>query len=739
MAANVVDLIDATAQGSRVCDAASAISSLSDVYDRNAVSFFKTLDNLLIGLGEPVGMRVTEVGGARSFATDRLDQVEVGPWLDPFDCELRLQVSAGLTSATSAGVVQRGTDFVEQVGRDLLRLGGRNLQRIGQVLEDGFRQVCDGQNDVAGRSVAAAITASDAAQQLEPVFERLERFLLARNHRFHLPHNPSQSRFLFFHRFLGEDGQPQLRLHLLKSQREAIENFVGPAGVDDFQACSKRAFSSRNWSLEERFNTGVSGWIEWPWQRTDDGDADRAAHVLAAALCGVPKGGSTSLRSALAIPVHVDGLPWLGLAGLFGTEEVESALWAQRFYRDLLPYLTTTIRAEAERAYLSAVRDTAKMTASRGYDDAALITQELAALAATFPYQRVLAKLGAQEELASIDWVGGTKLALELADSPVEGGRVDYSRLDQSGLLAAFRDGRNAAEAERTRQLEAQLLTYMDVGHTLKNVVECTGWAVSAESVGRVSNYFEQMVDAGLTSGDIEEIGEALGFADRSLSLFWIMSSLGHFIRLSGANTGSYGWDKFIEWVDLTAPQADPSAFASKYVEAVTRIATALAYGAGWSSVSIANGDGSAPRQWSGAPPDPLDIKSLHLPPFKKGADAGYVFAFCLLEPLLNAIRALGALPPAMLTGHDPPSLDIVLSPNADDHSVAVTISNLCLKKLPPSLSGLRSARAIASSIGLATFLEPKEEPLDSGLYRITSGVIFHPRHIIQAITQAGR
>jgi hypothetical protein len=379
------------------------------------------------------------------------------------------------------------------------------------------------------------------------------------------------------------------------------------------------------------------------------------------------------------------------------------------------------------------------MSAHRGYADPALITSELAPLAAIFPYQRITAAVAANDAPEPIDWVGGTRLALHFGDLGIDAGRFDYGRLNRSGLLAAFEDGRNAAEAQRTQRLEAQLLTYMDVGHTLKNVVECTGWAVSAEAVGRVANYFEETVSAGLRQGDIEEFGVALGFADRSLSLFWIMSSLGHFIRLSGAHSGSYGWDKFSDWIDLDRGDIGADAFAANYLDAVRQISTTLAYGSGWSNVLVTNGDGSDESCWTGEPPPPLDVKKLHLPPFKKGADAGYVFAFCLLEPLLNAIRALGALPPDLLAGPDSPSLEIKVLPVEAEDRVDITIFNLSSKKLPLTLSGLRSAKAMVAELGLATFEGPNEELLQPGLYRIRTGVSFHPRRIFEAITQAGQ
>src|SRR4051794_401745 len=116
----------------------------------------------------------------------------------------------------------------------------------------------------------------------------------------------------------------------------------------------------------------------------------------------------------------------------------------------------------------------------------------------------------------------------------------------------------------------------------------------------------------------------------------------------------------------------------------------------------------SGANRMGGRRADPFDIHSLHFPPFRKGKDGNFAVVFCLAEPIINAIRALNALPTAFPGRDDPDSLHIVVSTDLEDAgAVVVTITNLSSRPLPETLSGLESTKNMMRDMGIGCFVPP--------------------------------
>ena len=729
----------------RAARAANAIVALENTYEREPVIFFKTLDNILIGLGSPLGLRVTidnEPGGFDSISGAE----PIGTKHHPFGGKLAFQILKRHGPGDPQTMSLEGSELLSQLANIMLTQEGPDLlARLLNVLCIGFKSVRGATFSEPASVEASPIGESEdrARQQLKDVFDGLDAFLVGGNHRFAFPWSGGECpRFLFFHKYLGQNGQPTVRLNLLNSQRTWLRQHFGQEALTEFELDASRSFDMQRWAIGDSLLRGTSGWASWPWSEGVANSQNVPARKLVTSLAfGRPLSDlrpEQEVSPSLLTPIHVDGLPWLAMAGVLSNDESGRLIWAQDFYRDLLPYVTTTIRGLAERAYLSAVRRTARETIERGSAALTDLTGALSALTATFPYKKVLLSHTQQHERDHpFEWRNDI-VYLRSADFGTDTSRVEYARLQRSGVAAAIEQGERDAHVAMTEQLEARLMSYVNIGHSLKNIVTCTGWAAAAAAVGTMNNYFDQMVAEGFTESDLEDLRRALGYGDRSLSLFWIVESLGHFIRLAGARTGNFEWTKFSDWVDAAVPMPPAKeSFLESYINATFTLTTSIAYGMGWKRICVSSNEENSVRRWTGEPPQPVDIKSLHIPPFKKGCDGGYIFAFLLLEPVVNAIHALDGLPDCYRSGTEEAWLDIEVSPDDTREGVLIKVSNLSANPLPETLSGLESTKAIAEELGIGSFDEPVTVPIAKNLYHITTRMHFDAGPTVQAIFDA--
>lgn len=730
---------------------AEAIRALLNVNARPAVIFFKILDQLLVELGEPFGLRVsTKDGQAIQFDTIPSEQVSAVSDSVALDHSLLLTVlrpyRTGEDDQTRTRAITRATSFIEGVAGVLaeFEVAGR-ITSYGQRLLDGLRAASgsSANDEVSVSRKGCGVGAEEASRQLKDFFDHLETFLNKGDYHFELPGTMEPCpRFLLFHRFVGPNDFPTIRLHLLKSQSACLMATLSEGSSDlveqrlgQIETSLTEAFGTAHWNIENSFSSGVTSWVDWPW-RNRSGELLNAVGVARTAIDALV-GGSLGDSSALVVPIHVNGLPWLALAGIFPGSEPRGSTWAGDFYRGLLPYLTTTVRELAERMYLREVRNRAKLALEAGVESLDELNNELASLTATYPYPRVaLSKVSDRKEF---DWRGESVAFADPPLSPLAIGvsPVTYTLLNSNEVVAALRNAQAEVDAAETWH---RISSYIDIGHTLKNLVSSTGWATAAQQVAVVHRSLHTFERQGFDSKAIAKINTALSLANRSLSLFWTVEGLGHFIRLAGARSGKFDRSKFSDWLEEPSQASTRSdgLTLQAYGRSITHIAQAICFGWGWRQLTVTVANGNDPFIWSGDDPAVFSIRELHFPPFRKGSDGGYAFVFCLLEPIVNAVRALGALPAESPFRKNPNSLQIsVYSDSSDPDAVVITVTNVSNRALPEKLSGLESTKNMMRDMGIGKFdPTPAARPLENGFYEITNRIRFYPKAITEAIGQ---
>lgn len=742
----------------KVARTADAIGALLRVYKSDTVVFFKTLDNILVALGEPFGLHIIDLDDPSvTFDTLASEDVAASGREVCFGGVIGLVVTrpnrSGEDQVAQREAVARGTAFAAALATALSSAEqDGEIASLGQRLRAGLTSAVRGSPRVA-ESPSGGVTERAAAEQLSAFFERIELFLRGQNYELEIDHGEEGGipRILFFHRYVAESGSEPLRLQLLSSQRELLKRhvlttYIDGTGIhpDELDKEIGRAFTSGCWMVENSFRTGVTSWIDWPWNSAAPEEVAASVRYAQSAVSTLGVGsrlgesdvdGSGVAPFALVIPIHVDGRPWLAAAAIVRSHDPSELRWAQYFYRDLLPYLTTTIRGAAERAFLQEITKLTSRALFDGRAEPEEITERLAPLACAFPYGKVtLSRTGQRNR---IGWRNADAFVV-LGSQGVDAGRVAYTRLDPNGVVHAIDGAQNAFKQERMQELEERLSSHVDIGHTLKNVVSCTGWAAAVREVAIVHRNFDTLEKQGFTRANVSRIRTALSFADRSLSLFWNVEGLGHFIRLAGAQAGKFDWSKFRSAIEPGADAAEriDHRVVTAYADSVALVAKGICFGWAWPVLSIESSVKTQPEIWQGEPSPIFAIQDIHFPPFQKGKEEGFSIIFCLLEPMVNAVRALnGFFPADSAIREDPTSLQISISDDPNDcGAVVVSVVNLSRKPLVEKLSGLESTKHMMKDMGIGSFATPKVEPLDSGLFRITIQVRFHPQSIAKTI-----
>jgi hypothetical protein len=750
----IVDKADATATlqagGHRLVDrVADAIMALIRAYRPPEVIFFKTMDNILIALGAPFGLRISARGRPDlSFDTLATADIIVGERATSVGEALLVRVLRPLGGAEEPDVarsaIARADQFLVDLAATLSQTGSNGeFGPLCDRLMKGLEKAAAGSRPPAPAPASPGVTDEEAANQLGEVMEKIDTFLTAGNHRYGLEwmsEDLNCPRFLFFHRFIGSDSLPAIRLHLLKSQRQCLKRLLGAGRGETFEDQARCVLNARRWRIDDSFGSGVSGWVRWPWQRRSTSEEAAQARPVREALVALAYGsgaGDAELASALVVPIHVDGTPWLALAGIFPRDGADGPSWAPTFYRDLLPYLTTTVRSLAERAYLHRARALARNAIQDGRTSLEQATDALSSLAATFPYDRLILSPASAGDRHKLTW-RGESAALNVASLPLGHTRVNYNRLRMNEVSTALEQAERDVDAAKTRHMQSRLLSYVNIGHTLKNLMMCTGWHESSDKIGKLTAAYPDIVRSGFAADDVAQISEAITSADFTLSLLWMIEGFGHFIRLSGAKAGNFEWGKFSEWVPEHPGELPDDYLLDAYASSIFALAKALSFGWDWRRVSVRIEGRPDARLWAGGSPDTFSREQLHFPPFREGCEGGYVVATCLLEPLVNAIRALNALPQTVRAADERAILDIVVSRDRRrKDGVTVTVTNLSISDLPEALSGLESTKAMAEDMEIGTFDQTVAASAGDRLFLVTSRMQVGTAAIARAIYRA--
>jgi hypothetical protein len=361
--------------------------------------------------------------------------------------------------------------------------------------------------------------------------------------------------------------------------------------------------------------------------------------------------------------------------------------------------------------------------------------ETLAGLTELFPYPAVELR----SEGSDIRWIDRV-VGLGQAANQRLGGKsrtADYRSIALTDLTDQFKLALAERAAIESKSLQDRMGSYVSVGHTLKNVVDATGWQVAAAAVAQVRVNAEYMGFDALAERERNKVLRALDAADASLNLFSVVGGLGHFIRLAGAQSGQFDWKKFRDWIEMEAPPAgqDRQAQLQAYATSLSAMLRPICFGCGWRTLQVDVPDLGLSEEWDGAEPLPLDMGSLHFPPFRPGSDAGYIYLFCLVEPILNGIRALMASGFPQPDRPAPLRIEVHQPKCAASQGVRIEVTNFSKRGLNDTLSGWETTKNMMRNIGMGRFDEaPRSELLHTDLYRVTIGVEFDPTALIANI-----
>ncbi len=374
-------------------------------------------------------------------------------------------------------------DFVQSF---LVQLSSRILSVapapfLRDKLRTGLNQAIKADELVAPRASlmdAPASSKRDAEQSvLNEFFREVEGFLNRQDYDFALPQEVTQvygvevcSRFLFCHRFIDHEGNLRIRLHLLEKQRllserilEKLRPISGPPNDDIARELTQR-LGPMLADIDTAFTKGVSSWVSWP-ETEKRGQASNSVRQwdLGDLFAPFLKISTQQLPPALLIPVHVGGLPWLALIGFCPEAAEERRDWGYSLYRDLLPYLTTTIRQMAERAYLEALRIDVRGLIDVRCKSPDKASRALRQLTTVFPYPEIALlpqhNITDDDEGVPFSWFK-TPIRLTIKPNTEIGGnssRVKYRLIGVKAIRGGFEAALSEAEANRASVLAAEI------------------------------------------------------------------------------------------------------------------------------------------------------------------------------------------------------------------------------------------------------------------------------------------
>jgi len=264
---------------------------------------------------------------------------------------------------------------------------------------------------------------------------------------------------------------------------------------------------------------------------------------------------------------------------------------------------------------------------------------------------------------------------------------------------------RAAAKGERTA-------AYESIGHTLKTAVQLTGWRGWHQSLRELARSHEDQADSLVLNG-----------AANALALFSLAEGLGGLVRLIGILDNDEKLRALDKqgWVDptlLTAWQeGDTDAILKAYFATVQEVARIVCLGVGWPTLQLrccqSPGDASE-YNWTydaaAEAHEVLNVNTLSTPPFRAGSDGVVAVLPALLEPMRNAVTAMGQSRKRGLSTTT--ALRVELEADLPG-SVIVRVGNTLPngEKAPPGMPpGLRTTAALLGLARVASFREPRVE-----------------------------
>jgi hypothetical protein len=361
-----------------------------------------------------------------------------------------------------------------------------------------------------------------------------------------------------------------------------------------------------------------------------------------------------------------------------------------------------------------------------------------AELTKCFPYQAI--QIESPSASLSSDWERG-QVIFHLASNATLGKGLEtlsYQNISREAVEARFKKIFGARQYAQLRSVRDRMSSYIGIGHTLKNIISLTGHSNALDEIAGLRRNLPTYAERSVAIND-ERVTKGLGAAARSLHLFNIVEGMGHLIRLAGTTSGDFDWSKFTSWIppqDAAVPSKEE--ILGQYFQSIEALLKSFCYGMQWQSFVIEAPEIERSVTWDGEAPEPLDIRSLHFPPFKAASEASYIYLFSLAEPLANAVRALLTTDLPAVAGQVPLTITIRSS---DSHltSVTVEITNLSSRSVVKRLSGWETTAHLLKELGLGEFESTYDsQPCGENLHRVTFPLRYEPHRLIERIRKAG-
>lgn len=304
---------------------------------------------------------------------------------------------------------------------------------------------------------------------------------------------------------------------------------------------------------------------------------------------------------------------------------------------------------------------------------------------------------------------------------------------------------RLAKTAERVTVLEA-------IGHTLKGTAKMTGWREMREKLARLTSKLRELGplpgegallrDVLRPEDRIDSVADLLEMATETVGTFALSEGLGGLIRLVSV-IAREDYAKVHHWADATELErwAEPRQrhlILERYARSVFVLARLACHAAGWPSLRV-QCVGGREFVWhhksDALNPLAAGVGDLDFPPFAKGSDGVIAVYPIIIEPVLNAAKALVEEGP-----ENEPPLVVTLEDFLPDH-IAMTVCNPTNRRVPPASlpPGVRDTDVLSQHVLIASF-DPLPQLTQSELGRaFTIRLRLHPQQLVERILEHKR
>lgn len=221
---------------------------------------------------------------------------------------------------------------------------------------------------------------------------------------------------------------------------------------------------------------------------------------------------SLGIRSAFVAPVHIDGFPWIALIRLLRDDPQD---WndAFKFYREVVPRISTHLRSDLEEFYVDTVADAVRSEVDDVLSELRIesINERCRSLSAVFPFERIVFSPGRQNEHSQrIDTFPSESIWISSTANPYFQKSLEYDSLDidkvarRCHVVLQNIEQQKLEEANRVHEqfkkhVEQQAHTFFnrDPGDFLFYVLERCGNEISAPDV--VHRYLKDAQKAAFT------------------------------------------------------------------------------------------------------------------------------------------------------------------------------------------------------------------------------------------------